>query len=522
MRKYYCLCLGLGLLLSACREPEIPFESKEVPFEELILGELAVKIDPFGRNPLSAQLTFESKQACELSITLLGEEPLFHDFPKAAEHQVPILGLYPGRENKIVLDMLAENGWYAQDTLSIVTDPLPDYLPEIQIVSLQAERMESGFHFSNFNRPVDKKFQKSPFLFDNKGIIRWMLDLSEFENLTFPIQRFEDGLWYLFQGNKILTFSMLGEKLREIDLGETYRPHHDLIELPNGNLVVMVNKAGTTIPTDTGAISCWGDHLIEIERTSGGLIREWDMREVLDVSRKDLQPQATGDWFHGNAVWHDPSDNGLIISGRNQGVVKVSQDNELLWIMAPHRAWGQAGINGDGQETAAYLLKAVDASGSPYNDSIQDGAEAHFDFDWPWGQHAPSLLPNGNIVLFDNGFERQFGQASLYSRVLEYAVDPTQMSIRQLRAYGADRGQGLYSRVISNASWLPDTDNLLMMPGLIREGVPPQARIVEVSGLNSEVVFEAALIFKNSGGDGSNTWGNIDAVYRSGRMNLYP
>ena len=284
----------------------------------------------------------------------------------------------------------------------------------------------------------------------------------------------------------------------------------------------MVNKASTTITSDTGAISCWGDHLIEVERGSGSLIREWDMREVLDVNRSDLVTKDPGDWFHGNAVWHDPSDNSLIISGRNQGVVKVSQDNELLWIMAPHRSWGQAGTNGDGPETAPYLLRAVDASSTSFNDSVQAGVEADFAFDWPWGQHAPSLLPNGNIVVFDNGFERQFGEASLYSRVVEYTVDPNHMTIRQVRDYGADRGQALYSKVISNARGLPETGNLLMMPGLIREGVPPQARIIEVSGPNSEVVFEAALIFKNSGGNGSNTWGNVDAVYRSGRMTLYP
>ncbi|MEL6842966.1 MAG: aryl-sulfate sulfotransferase, partial [Bacteroidota bacterium] len=414
----------------------------------------------------------------------------------------------------------SENGWYAYDTLRLKTENLPDLLPEISIIEAQTAAMESGFHFANFHRPVERRFQKFPFLFDDNGLIRWFLDLSAYENLTFPLQRFEDGNWYLFQENKILVFSMLGEELGAIDLGPTYRPHHDLIEIPNGNLIVMVNKEGTMIPSDTGAIVSWGDHLIEVDRR-GSLIREWDMREVLDVGRYELKSNAGGDWFHGNAVWYDPADKGLIISGRNQGIVKVSQNNELIWILAPHRNWQQAGANRQGAETKPYLLQAVQANGAVYSDSVQLGVEAAPDFDWAWGQHAPSLLPNGHILVFDNGFARQYDAAPLYSRVVEYAIDPQNKSVQEINSYGESRGAELYSRVISNAQYLPQTGNFLMVPGIIRNGRPPQSRLVEYSPMSRQVVFEASLLFKNSGGTGVG-WGNMDVVYRGGRMTLYP
>ena len=38
-----------------------------------------------------------------------------------------------------------------------------------------------------------------------------------------------------------------------------------------------------------------------------------------------------------NAIWHDENDNALAISGRNQGIVKVNWNNELQWILAPHK-----------------------------------------------------------------------------------------------------------------------------------------------------------------------------------------
>jgi len=94
--------------------------------------------------------------------------------------------------------------------------------------------------------------------------------------------------------------------------------------------------------------------------------------------------------------------------GPSPGVIKVTRDNKLKWILAGHDGWGNSGWDGSGPSPAPYLLTAVDANGNPEPDIVQSGEAAAPDFDWTWGQHCPSLLPSGNLLCFDNGFRRWF------------------------------------------------------------------------------------------------------------------
>ncbi len=101
------------------------------------------------------------------------------------------------------------------------------------------------------------------------------------------------------------------------------------------------------IPVRKNDIGTWNDHIIEMDRTTGNIIKEWDLRKVLDIDRYTIYTDSV-DWFHPNSVWFDSNDNSLILSGRHQGVVKINDNNELVWILSPHKGWGKAGTEGTG------------------------------------------------------------------------------------------------------------------------------------------------------------------------------
>ena len=162
-----------------------------------------------------------------------------------------------------------------------------------------------------------------------------------------------------------------------------------------------------------------------------------------------------------NGIDYSESDDCLIISGRNQCVVKVNRNNELVWILAPHKGWGKSGANGTGIETNPYLLTAVDASGQAYSLDIQNGDNRSIDFDWSWGQHAPVVLENGNLLLFDNGFKRQYTGAEVFSRAVEYEINESNNSIREVWSYGEVRGSECFSNIISNALKYSDSERTL-------------------------------------------------------------
>ena len=209
-----------------------------------------------------------------------------------------------------------------------------------------------------------------------------------------------------------------------------------------------------------------------------------------------------------------------MISGRNQGVVKVNRQNELIWILAPHKGWGKAGINGDGIETSDYLLTAVDVNGNPYPQNVQDGLADAPDFDWTWVQHACMLLPNGNLFVYDNGFNRHFTGAQSFSRAVEYRINEDDMTVQQVWQYGKSRGIDIFSRIISDVDLLPN-GNRIMHSGIVyNSGTDPRSTIMEVTYPDKMVVWEAVLHHKNYFCGGTFSWGDFDITYRSERVDL--
>ncbi|MGL5913843.1 MAG: aryl-sulfate sulfotransferase, partial [Bacteroidales bacterium] len=316
---------------------------------------------------------------------------------------------------------------------------------------------------------------------------------------------------FQFQGDKkkkFIEYAMTGKEVNNIIL-DAYYFDHDFTELPNGNLLVLCSKNANAPKIE--------DHIIIVDRISGMVLKEYNLAEVLDDQRLlGYFPDEANDWFHHNSVYYSQEDNSMIISGRHQGIVKVGVgDGKLKWILAPHKAWG---VNKP--ELPNYLLKAVDASGNPYANNIQEGDEKSNSFDWTWGQHNVILTKTGNLLCFDNGTHRNFLGGALnvgydpnsYSRIVEYKFDEVNKTVRQVWQYGADTPEYL-SGAISGVQDL-DNGNRLMCPGAI--GLSDGsfiAKIIELNPKSNEKVFECTYYLKGA------AWNQV--VYRSKREMLY-
>ncbi len=515
--------LLIGVSLVSCNPVVV---GEQIP--GLLASDIKVTPNPYDVAPLTAEVTFQTKVPTQVAIEVLGEEPVTHTFKgRSTEHRLPILGLYPGTKNRVIIRMTSARGEVDEDTFTVKTEPLPKFFPDINTTVTDKSKMENGWNFSQYSvnpsgLPVDtdvdagRALRGLPFMFDANGDVRYYLDLAFLDGLAYEVLRLQNGNWVFGHDRTIYEYDILGQEINRWAI-PGYLTHHEITEKPNGNLLAAVHKIGTK-NKDGGGTN--GDHIIELDRASGKIEGEWDMRQVLDVYRRSLVDDSF-DWFHINAIWYSAADDTLIVSGRNQGVVKVTKDNKLVWILAPHQGWGKAGIDADKYSTANYLLTAVDAQGTPYPESVQQGAESASDFDWTWGQHAPMLLPNGHLFVFDNGFRRHFitnGPTS-YSRGAEYAIDETAMTVQQVWEYGKERGNEYFSPIISDVDYLPTTGNRLIMPGIARVGDTPGAYVTEVSYPEGKVVFDAAIGFKGFFKT-EKFFGEI--IYRSERLPLYP
>ncbi len=482
--------------------------------------EITIDLNPNGISPLTALVSIDSKIPYQLEVEVKGDLPVKKKFSGMdGEQNFPVLGLYPNRSNEVVLTFTFEGG-EKQETLSVETGPLPAGFPQIQINKLNRNKMEPGWHLCDFHMANGGKFRSVPMAFDDNGEVRWYLDLSFAEKMVAPIRRLKNGNFLACSRHNIYEFDLLG-KYTKTTINDNYGIHHESLELPNGKLLLAVGKRDSRILIDNDEIWSDSDWFILYDRKKSQVVKEWDMAKHLDVSRSDLNFFGKGDWLHMNGFAYNHEDLSLILSHKNQGLAKLNLRDSLEWILSPKKNWGRAGRKGDGPDTNSYLLTAVNENGVPFDDEVQNGDKSAENFDFPWGNHTPSILPNGNILVFDNGARRNFLNIPSYSRVVEYKIDVREMTVQQVWQYGKERGSELFSSIVSDADYLPETGNILMTSGFLNPRVNASGKIVEVDYETKEEVFEATLFYKNLNGTGELAWGQTDILYRSERIEFF-
>lgn len=501
-----CLPLLAALLVSSCKSGFNP--------------DIDVVINPNEISPLTAELSIEADQPYSLDIEVTGAIPVKKSFEgKAGDQQFPIVGLYPNRLNEVILTFEFEGG-KKSETLEIQTDPLPAGFPTIQINKIDRNKMQPGLHVCDFHMANNGKFKSSPLAFDDQGNVRWYLDLSFAEKMVAPLRQLKNGNFLANSRHAIHEFDLLG-KMKKTPISQNYGMHHEAIELPNGKLLIAVGKRTSRITLDGEEMWSDSDIIILFNRKTGKIEKEWDLAKHLDVSRQDLNFFGKGDWLHMNGFVFDEENLSLIISNKNQGLAKLHLTDRLDWILSPKKNWGRAGRRGEGADTNLSLLTAVDENGRPYNEAVQLGDQSAEDFDFAWGNHAPTIMPNGNLMVFDNGARRNFSNLPSYSRAVEYKIDTTNMTVQQVWQYGKERGIEFFSAIVSDVDYLPESGNILITSGFLNPQRNPSGKIVEVDYETKEEVFEATLSFKNLNGTGQMAWGQTDILYRSDRIALF-
>jgi len=494
-----------------------------------------VIVDPYAINPLSAVVNVRGlpgSDVASIKVTVQdGPNPPFvlslsptsrayvtnYDssdvvFAEEGVH-VPVVGLFADATNHVDVVVETKRGERLKKNLTIVTrvredsrDDCRTCYPNISVAAPDPTTVEPGWTLVELSLANCGSFRTRPIAFDTSGRLRWMLKLDDLGDWIAPISESMNGNILTGRFGSIYEFNRLGRVVRRIEI-PGFAAHHEVLEMTDGpragNLLVAVDELGA--PTVE-------DRIIEVNRAAGRVVNKWDLTKILDPSRNALGNDAI-DWLHNNGIAYSAVDDTIVISGRNQGVAKIDQAGQLKWLLAPHRGWQGA--------QAARLLAAVDESGRAYADQVQEGTtnvSGAQEFDWPWGQHSPHVLDNGNVMVFDNGYVRNFGASPDFSRAVIYDIDETAMTVRQIWQYGADRGANYFSIIISSVNLLPTTQHLLVQPGVTAPiGMSGSAAIVSEVNRDGALVFEALVQFANERATGTG-WGQFDMSYRAHRM----
>ena len=470
-------------LRSQQQELEKGFKSKGYTLENP-----NIIVDPYNNSPLTALVIFETEENLSPTVTIEGEDELTtytHEFEEEKIHYLPIYGLYPDKENTVIIECGDE-----KQEIKIKTDPLPEDFILPTSVEKEESKLTNDLYFFT---PSSDGYTCA---YDTNGDVRWYLtntatwEINRLKNghLLVSTERLVNSPYYL---TGLYEMDMLGKIYVEYSLPGGY--HHDYYEMPNGNLLV----ASDDFQSEEGTVE---DYIVELDRDTGNIVKEIDLKDILNMEDGQSENWVEYDWFHNNSVWYDEKTNSITLSGRHQdAVINIDYETEELnWIIGDPTNWSE--------EYQKYFF-------TPIGD----------DFEWQWSQHAAMITPEGYVFLFDNGNNKSKNKEEYvvaedsYSRGVMYKISTEDMTIEQIWEYGKERGSEFYSPYISDVDYLDENHYIVHSGGIVYvdgknsnqpAGIGGADRLVSdtVEILEDEVIFEIILPTNN---------------YRVEKMSLY-
>jgi arylsulfate sulfotransferase len=172
----------------------------------------------------------------------------------------------------------------------------------------------------------------------------------------------------------------------------------------------------------------------------GAVLNRWDLAAILSAYMTSQGDDASAfvrpgvDWFHNNATAYDRGDGSLIVSSRENFVIKLDYaTGNIIWILGdPTKYW---------YTFPSLRAKALTlAAGGLY----------------PLGQHGISIISGGLLMLFNDGLGSAnqpagapAGASRTYSAVSAYSIDTASMTAQNV--WNFDYGQSIYSNICSSA-----------------------------------------------------------------------
>jgi hypothetical protein len=365
------------------------------------------------------------------------------------------------------------------------TDPLPESLEpsKFRLVSGQP----TTYPITMVDHETDN-FEGAVVL-DRSGNVVWYLD-------DFPAQDIVQDpvtLNLLANGDNITEMTPSGEFVRQspgvcaIPLTDPNQGivqggvHHEVLA-PQGDTVLYIGHVIKDPFNDPNRIQL-GDSIRQWNRATNEDVQVWDPFEFLDPinDRTESSNLTTGtictvvgpeDWTHGNSLQVVPDGNARPDEDGNI-VMSVRDVNQIISI--------ESDFSG-----LVWRLGDATHTGTPTSDFTFPDLSDQF-----YREHSARQLPNGNILLFDNGTFRPESEGGEYSRALELELDMTAMTATKVWEYR--HTPDLFARIVSSVARLDNGNTVVMFGSMTGDACCRIATLVEADdqpSANAHTVIE--------------------------------
>lgn len=338
-----------------------------------------------------------------------------------------VFGLYAGYQNSVTVTARFRDASTGAERVTVVT---PAYTgPGAVYKTPQVRTARTAAVSPGFDYMMLQNGLTTPVVLDTDGNLRWAG--------TDP----NNSISSLFGGDAFFVGSAATPELYRVELNGSYgaRPlassrytnfHHDL----------SPGKTGFLAELDAleGGVPRIESVLAEISAT-GDVIKEWDMAAIFRAAMQAGGDDPSNfvrdgaDWFHMNSAIYVAADDSLLVSSRENFVVKLDYaTGRIKWLLGdPTKHWY---VDYPSLRALALELK----SGKP-----------------PVGQHSLSIASNGELLLFNNGFGSSNqppgtapGVTRDYSTPSRYAIDSAARTAVETWSYAP--APSIYSDVCSS------------------------------------------------------------------------
>lgn len=374
---------------------------------------------------------------------------------------LPVFGLYAGLTNTVDIEFKFDDGSKRHWTVDVNTPPYADANYSTPLI----RKASPAGGVLGFSYMALKSSWGPPLIVDTDGKVRWVgTQITNGSSTAFHQNAFVTG----GQKSTSMFIQELDGSTRTVNVASSlYTSFHHNIDPGKTGLLAEFNA-------EIGGVATLESIVAEIDAT-GAVQKEWNFATLIgDYMRSQgddpsLFVRPGVDWLHTNAVTYDKRDDGLIVSSRENFVMKVDYaTGRPLWILGdPTKYW--------------YTFPSLRAKAL----KLADGGL------YPIGQHAVSITSDGLLMLFNDGLGSQNqpsgaprGETRTYSTVSAYSIDIQTMTAREV--WDFDYGKSVFSDICSSAYEAP-AQSLL-----VTYSVAESRSKMRLVGLNAErqVMFD--------------------------------
>jgi arylsulfate sulfotransferase len=441
LRRYFWLACGMLLVACSRSDPEVKPIALAESAQVRVVGQAQ------GITPFIAEVTLVLEHFTDLKSISYSIAPKAGTFSKPVSvtfdktwlvgpgrydsarkrFSFPVFGLYADYPNAVTLTATFSDGSSHTQRLDIPTARYAGQAAEYgapNILKARSANSAPGFDFV-----MIKNGMSTPVVIDTDGNLRWVGSgiadsfASTFGGDAFVVGSYNSPDLYRLELNSAFTTARLSDP--------TFTNFHHGISFGKTGFLVELDVLDNGVRKIESALA-------EVS-ASGRVLKQWDMGAIL---RRTMQAGGDSsasfvrddvDWFHMNSAIYSAADDSLLVSSRENFVVKLDYETGAIkWILGDRTKYWYAGF----PSLRALALNLTSGNA-------------------PIGQHSLSITADGTLLLFNNGLGSlnnppgtSPGASRLFSFPSRYAIDEQARTAREVWQFQAD--PAIYSEICSS------------------------------------------------------------------------